>query len=169
MCAYRLILVNLLGALRVCAMSEIHEMAGHLIRRMHQISVSVFAERMAREGIALTPVQFAVLSEMEARPGVDQATLAGAVAYDRATLGGVVDRLEAKGFVARKVSVADRRARALTLTANGAALLTRAQPIVRALQDDILAGLDDGERTALRALLQKATDTGNALSRAPLR
>ena len=150
-------------------MSEIYEMAGHLIRRMHQISVSVFAERMAREGVDLTPVQFAALSEIEARPGLDQATLAGAVAYDRATLGGVVDRLEAKGLIARKVSAADRRARALTLTDNGAALLDAARPVVRALQNDILAGLDEAERASLMSLLQKATDTGNRLSRAPLR
>lgn len=150
-------------------MSEIHQMAGHLIRRMHQISVSVFAERMAREGIDLTPVQFAALSEVEARPGIDQATLAGAVAYDRATLGGVADRLETKGLIARKVSAADRRSRVLTLTEKGAALLAHARPAVQALQGDILAGLDETERASLRVLLQKATDTSNDLSRAPLR
>lgn len=144
-------------------------MAGHLIRRMHQISVSVFAERMTREGIDLTPVQFAALSTIAAQPGVDQATLAGAIAYDRATLGGVVDRLQHKGLIARVVKTADRRARALTLTAEGEALLTMARPIVTALQDDIVVGLDADERATLNRLMQKATRTGNDLSRAPLR
>lgn len=150
-------------------MSEIYEMAGHLIRRMHQISMSVFAERMSREGVDLTPVQFAALSEVAERQGLDQATLAGAIAYDRATLGGVVDRLEAKGLLAREVSKSDRRARALTLTPRGEALLDAVRPAVREIQRDMLAGLDEEERASLLRLLQKATDTGNSRSRAPLR
>ena len=144
-------------------------MPGHLIRRLQQISVSVFAERMRAAGHDLTPVQFAALAALEAHPGADQATLAGLIAHDRATLGGVVDRLEAKGFIAREVSPRDRRARVLELTPAGAAALTRARPDVEAVQAEILAGLDTEERESFLRLLQKATDAGNALSRAPLR
>ncbi|MGB0852699.1 MAG: MarR family winged helix-turn-helix transcriptional regulator [Pikeienuella sp.] len=147
-------------------MSDFFDMAGHLIRRMHQISVSVFADHMVREDVDLTPVQFAALSAIEERPGLDQATLAGMVAYDRATLGGVVDRLETKGFLSRRISPSDRRARALTITAAGEELLAKARPIVFALQDDILAELDAPEREALIALLQKATNTED-LARRP--
>ena len=43
-------------------MSEIYQMAGHLIRRLQQISVSVFTEHMRAAGYDLTPVQFAALS-----------------------------------------------------------------------------------------------------------
>ena len=152
-------LVNHSGAIRVNAMSDFIDMAGHLIRRMHPISVSVFADHMVREGIDLTPVQFAALSAIEERPGLDQATLAGIVAYDRATLGGVVERLEAKGLLSRRTSLADRRARELTITGAGERLLTKARPIARALQGDILAALAPPEREALIALLQKATRT----------
>lgn len=146
----------------------IHDMPGHLIRRMHQISVSVFAEAMAAAGEDATPVQFAALSAIAAHPGIDQATLAGAIAYDRATIGGVVDRLAQKGLVAREVSSRDRRARVLTLTRAGEAALARLTPLVAALQDDILGGLDATERETLLSLLRKAAATGNARSRAPL-
>ncbi|MFZ2102723.1 MAG: MarR family transcriptional regulator [Oricola sp.] len=149
-------------------MSDIHEMPGHLIRRLNQISVAIFSDRMAREGMDLTPVQFAALAAIESDPGIDQATLAATIAYDRATIGGVVDRLEQKGLIERFVSEKDRRARTLRLTAKGKALLTRARPAVRDLQADILAGLDAAERTQIVALLKKATDAGNGLARAPM-
>lgn len=150
-------------------MEDLYRMPGHLIRRLQQISVSVFAERMRAAGHDLTPVQFAALAALQAHPGVDQATLAGLIAYDRATLGGVVDRLEAKGLLAREVSARDRRARVLRLTPRGAAALARVRPDVEAVQAEILGGLDPEERETFLRLLQKATDAGNALSRAPLR
>lgn len=150
------------------AMGDIYKMAGHLIRRLQQISVSVFTERMRAAGHDLTPVQFAALSAIRQNPGVDQATLAGLIAYDPVTLSGVIDRLQKKGLVSRKVSETDRRARVVNLTPEGTALLSQTQPLVQALQDDILAGLSAQERTQLLALLEKATKSGNALSRAPL-
>ena len=150
-------LVNRIGVARLAGMSEFHDMPGHLFRRMHQISVAVFADNMARAGIDLTPVQFAALSAIMDHPGMDQATLASAVAYDRATLGGVVDRLENKGYVARKVCETDRRARELTLTDAGEALLRAARPVARDLQAQIVARLDAREQAVLISLLRKAT------------
>ena len=150
-------------------MTDHSTMPGHLIRRLNQISVAVFAERMAAEGIDMTPVQFAALSQIARTPGLDQATLAGAIAYDKATLGGVVDRLVQKGWVQRQVSTTDRRARVLSLTDDGAAHVQRITPVVEALQSDILSGLSEAEKSALISLLTKATEAGNARSRAPLR
>lgn len=131
-------------------------MAGHLIRRLHQQSVQVFQQRMQAAGFDLTPVQFAALDAVAAEPGMDQATLAARIAYDRATIGGVVDRLVTKGLLHRTVSRADRRARVLALTAEGAAQLAAATPVVLALQAAILGPLDPGEGAALLALVEKA-------------
>lgn len=149
-------------------MLELHDMAGHLIRRLHQISVSVFAERVKQAGIDLTPVQFAALSALDQHPDLDQATLAGLIAYDRVTIGGVIDRLEGKGLVNRTVSRQDRRARVLRLTEAGEAVLARVRPLVRQLQDEVLAGLDEGERAQFMTLIRKTTKAGNEQSRAPL-
>tara|TARA_R110002051_G_scaffold22665_1_gene58374 strand:- start:325 stop:744 length:420 start_codon:yes stop_codon:yes gene_type:complete len=131
-------------------------MPGHLIRRLHQISTSVFAERMKAAGIDITSVQFAALTVLHEKPGIDQATLAQEIAYDRATIGGVVDRLERKGWVLRKVNQDDRRARQVTLTEDGTAMLAVVAPIVATLQADILAQLTLTERTAFIALASKA-------------
>lgn len=137
-------------------MTGARDMAGHLIRRLHQQSAQVFQQRMQAAGLDLTPVQFAALDAVSAEPGMDQATLAARIAYDRATIGGVVDRLAAKGLLHRAVSRADRRARVLALTEAGAALLAAARPRVLALQADILGPLDPAEGAALLALVRKA-------------
>ncbi len=150
-------------------MSEIYSMPGHLIRRLNQISTSIFQDRMAGLGLDLTSVQFAALSSLDAHPGIDQATLAGLIAYDRVTIGGVVDRLEAKGLVARIVNARDRRARQLALTEAGAALLERVRPEVLAIQPEILPGLSDAERQQFLTLAARAAEAGNPRSRAPLK
>jgi DNA-binding MarR family transcriptional regulator len=144
-------------------------MAGHLIRRLNQISVSVFTERVSGAGFDLTPVQFAALNSLKQNPGIDQASLAGLIAYDRVTIGGVVDRLEQKGFLRRVVSARDRRARELFLTELGDEVLNTLTPIVTRLQDEILKGLQPQEKKQLMMLLEKATSGGNELSRAPKR
>lgn len=150
-------------------MSEIYTMAGHLIRRLNQISVSVFADRMNREGFDLTQVQYAALTCIRDNPGIDQATLAGLIAYDRVTIGGVVDRLVQKGLVKRGVSKQDRRAKVLHVTSEANEMLERLTPIVVDLQDDILTGLEAEERAIFTDMLAKITTAGNPLSRAPLK
>ena len=131
-------------------------MAGHLIRRLHQISTQVFMRRTQDAGYDLTPVQFAAMDAIRAQPGVDQAGVAAAIAYDRATIGGVIDRLVQKGWVQRRVSTRDRRARELALTDAGARLMAEVVPLVRSLQDDILDRLDATERAAFLTLADKA-------------
>ena len=147
---------------------EIHKMAGHLIRRLNQISTSVFQDRMKSRGLDLTQVQFAAMNAIRANPGIDQAGLAGMIAYDKATIGGVVDRLESKGLVERRTNERDRRAREVTLTSQGARLLAEVTPDVRELQADILVGLTGEEQAQFLKLAEKAAQGGNMLSRAPL-
>lgn len=149
-------------------MSAIYTMPGHLIRRLQQISVSIFSERMRSEGIDMTSPQFAALAILEDHPGIDQATLAGLIALDRPTIGGVIDRLAAKGLVARKVSETDRRAKQLALTPEGAAMVARMRPLVEATQSKVLDGLSADEQAQFTALAEKITRLHNDQSRAPL-
>ncbi|WP_293576001.1 MarR family transcriptional regulator [Phaeobacter sp.] len=135
---------------------DMFQLPGYLIRRLHQISVSLFAERMSQHDLDLTPVQFATLNALALESGVDQATVASRISYDRATLGKVIDRLEAKGLIERTVSAQDRRARIVSLSQAGASLLGRAGPVVMAMQAEILPGLSLAEREQLVSLMTKA-------------
>lgn len=149
-------------------MSEIYTMPGHLIRRLHQISSSVFARDMKNLGLDFTSPQFAALAMIKDHPQIDQATLAGLIAFDRATIGGVIDRLVSKGFVERHTNPDDRRARVLTLTHNGEEVLARVRPAVQKSQDAILPSLTEDEKKEFIRLAIKIADAGNELSRAPL-
>ena len=132
------------------------EMAGHLIRRLHQQSTQVFQAQTQAAGFDLTSVQFAALDAIAQQPGIDQASLATTISFDRATIGGVIDRLEHKGLVQRVVSAQDRRSRQLHLTPEGEQLLAASRPVVEALQAEILAPLSKAERKVFLALARQA-------------
>lgn len=148
---------------------DIYDMPGHLIRRMQQASVAIFDNEVRAAGFDLTPVQFAAMMKIASEPGIDQASVAQAIAYDRVTIGGVVDRLEAKGFVRREIDRRDRRARRLYLEPKGKTALEHVRPIVREAQGKILAGLDGTERETLTTLLRKALAHVGDVTRTPTR
>jgi DNA-binding MarR family transcriptional regulator len=135
-----------------------YSMAGHVIRRLHQISTHEFTKQMQQAGFDLTPVQFAALDAIIQTPGIDQARVAAAIAYDRATIGGVIDRLEQKGFVTRKISRRDRRARVVEVTEKGAGVYVASLPVITALQENILPGLTPEERATFLQLGRKAVN-----------
>ena len=132
------------------------DMAGHLIRRLQQHATYIFAQRTQAAGFDLTPVQFAAMNAIHAHPHTDQARVAEMIAYDRATIGGVIDRLEQKGWVRRVVSERDRRARELSLTPEGERVHAAFLPIVQDLQDDILGALSATERDFFLKLARQA-------------
>jgi DNA-binding MarR family transcriptional regulator len=148
---------------------DLYGYPGLLIRRLQQVAVSLFHEGLDERGFDITPVQYGALRAIEAHPGIDQATLAGAIAYDRATIGGVVDRLESKGLVRRMPSPTDKRVRLVALEPAGERLLKRLTPVVLDVQDRILEPLDDAEKAEFLRLMTKLTDASNERSRAPLR
>lgn len=129
---------------------------GHLIRRLHQKSTAVFSDAMATLGHDITPMQFSALNALVHHDGIDQARLAEHVAVDRATLGGIVDRLEKKGLIERRVAPNDRRARILSLTVAGRALFEALEPEVIALQGHIAGDLTAEDQEQLRVLILKA-------------
>ena len=126
---------------------------GHLIRRAHQLSVAIFMEETG--GGDMTPVQFAILNALIEDPGEDHVTLAGKVAFDAATFGSVIGRLEAKGWVRRQADELDRRRKLLWVTPEGAHAAQVMKRAVAKAQARILEPLNAAERKQLVALLRK--------------
>ena len=124
---------------------------GHLIRRAHQVAVAIFMEETA--GFDITPVQFAILNALIEHPGEDQVTLARKVAFDAATSGSVLSRLEARGWVRREPDSDDRRRKRLWVTDEGARLAGQMKRSVGKVQARILGPLPQDERELLVALL----------------
>lgn len=144
---------------------SIAQQPGHAIRRLHQISVGIFLQEADELGI--TPVQYAALQTVGNEPGLDQRTLARQIALDTSTTGGVVDRLEARGWMERRTAAEDRRVRQLFLTGAGKRALADAVPAMLRTQDLILAPLTERQRTEFLRLLHLLVDQNNGMSRAP--
>ena len=147
-------------------MNPITQMAGHYIRRMHQISVGAFLARVSEKNIDLTQVQFAALSVVSDSPEIDQTSLAQRIACDRATTGGIIDRLERKGFLRRVARKSDRRINGLAITRKGRKVFEKALPVVWVVQEDIMRGLTEAEQKEFLRLLIKAIEASNEFSRA---
>jgi DNA-binding MarR family transcriptional regulator len=131
------------------------DMAGHLIRRLHQQSTQIFVQRTQAAGYDLTPVQYAALEAIYENPGSDQKFVAELIGYDRATIGGVIERLVNKGWVRRLISEQDRRARELSLTAKGNNIRVALLPIVTELQREMLLPLNETDQNLLVGLVRK--------------
>jgi DNA-binding MarR family transcriptional regulator len=149
------------------SMDDIYHMPGHLIRRAQQIAVSLFLEECAP--VDLTPVQFAALVTVRDNPGIDATRLSALVAFDRSTLGNVLERLETRGFVERYASPEDKRVKLLRLTPQGRSVTRSAEEGVRRTQERILAPLDATKRRVLLDLLAQLVEVNNDASRVPQR
>ncbi len=140
---------------------------GFLIRRLHQIHISLFAEECA--GFDVTPVQYSVLSVINAQPGMDQSAIAEEIGVDRATLANVVARLEAGGLLRRTISRLDRRQKLLSLTQRGKNLLVKMQEPVQRAHARTIEPLAAKDREKFLNLLIQLVDGGNEYGRVKLR
>jgi DNA-binding MarR family transcriptional regulator len=132
---------------------DYHAAPGHLMRRAHQLSVGIFAEKTA--AFDLTAVQFAMLNALIEEPGEDQITLAGKVAFDAATSGAVIARLEAKGLLRRDVDPKDKRRKLLTATKEGEQIVQAMKTAVAEVQTHLMLPLTSEEALQFTNLLNK--------------
>ena len=148
-------------------MDAVYTKPGYLFRRMQQIAVAIFVEEC--KAYDLTPGQYAALVAIQAHPGIDATRLSAVIAFDRSTLGNVIERLETKLYIERKPAPADKRVKLLHLTKAGAALLRDIVPSVDRAQARMLQPLKPADREALLALMTQLVDLNNEASRVPLR
>ncbi len=126
---------------------------GHLVRRAHQLHNTIFSQETL--GYDITAPQFAALRALHEYPDIDQTTLSKIIAFDRATIGGLVDRLESKGLVRRTTDDRDRRIRSLRLTLQGRSLLRRLRPILERVSERMLERLSADEQAQFIGLLER--------------
>ena len=148
-------------------MDAVYTRPGYLFRRMQQIAVAIFVEECS--DFDLTPVQYAALVAIRTHPGIDATRLSAVIAFDRSTLGNVIERLEAKGLIERKPAAQDKRVKLLYLTRQGATMLRDIMPAVDRAQARMLQPLRPADRKTLMALLSQLVDLNNEASRVPLR
>jgi DNA-binding MarR family transcriptional regulator len=140
---------------------------GFLVRRLHQIGVSIFTEEMA--DLVLTPVQFGAMSIIGVNPGIEQSALGVQLGIDRANVADVVARLAKSGLLLREISPVDRRAKNMYLTERGREVVVEANRRFKRVQDLLLSPLKARDRAIFVDLLLELIKANNSLGRAELR
>jgi DNA-binding MarR family transcriptional regulator len=140
--------------------------AGHLIRRLNQISIALFLEEAGGHG--LTPRQYAALKMIDEVPDIDQITLSNMIAMDKTTMVKVLDRLVEKGLVTRTRSPSDRRINMLNITAESQIILKQLESELDRCEQRILAPLSRTEQRQFLELMTKLVRVNNIYSRAPV-
>jgi DNA-binding MarR family transcriptional regulator len=139
---------------------ELSDQPGHLARRIHQLAVALFAQELGE--LNVTPVQYSSLQAICDTPGLDQTTIAKTIGIDTSTIGSVIDRLESRGLVTRRVAEGDRRVRNVHPTPEGEALLQAVIPAMLRSQAALLQPLSARERGEFVRLLKKLAFAGDA-------
>jgi DNA-binding MarR family transcriptional regulator len=136
-----------------------------MIRRAHQISVSLFLAETGTLGI--TNRQYGILLVLKAEPGIDQITVAKLLGLVRSTTGMVLEKLEKAGLVGRVVGKEDRRKRSLKLTPSGERMLKRLAGPAQRAQARVLSAFSASERETFLDLLEKFAQKFNDTTRVP--
>jgi MarR family transcriptional regulator, temperature-dependent positive regulator of motility len=128
---------------------------GYVARRMHQAYTAAWVRLVDP---VLTGPQFAVLTAVNAYPGVEQGSLGSSVALDRSTMASIVRRLEDRGLIVRERPADDGRKRLLRLTSEGEATLRETDRRARDLDKLLMQGYDRAEQVALLRRLTALTE-----------
>jgi DNA-binding MarR family transcriptional regulator len=126
---------------------------GYLLVQMGRESRRRWVRMLAGHG--LSPHQFGILASLAALPSSSQQRLSRIVGLDPRNAVAAFDGLETHGLIDRRTDPADRRSRAVDLTAKGRELTAGLTEAGRSLEVELLAALSEAERTQLRALLGK--------------
>ncbi|GAB3613697.1 MarR family transcriptional regulator [Humibacter ginsengisoli] len=126
------------------------EMTWLLHRAAQRMRVAT-GEAAQRHGLSLR--DHIVLSSLHKSPGLTQIELGRALGMDKTTLTSELDRLEQTGLVERNVDTRDRRARVLTLTAEGEVRRGAIAMDAERAEREALGSFSDADVARLRRML----------------
>ena len=118
-----------------------------------QAGTRYWAGRVAPFGI--TAAQGMVLNFLGREDELTSRELSRRTSLDSATITGILDRLEAAGFIERRPHPEDRRAILICLTSAGRKIAGELYDTMVRANEEFLAGLSAREQLALRTLLGK--------------
>jgi DNA-binding MarR family transcriptional regulator len=117
---------------------------GFLLNDVARLMRTAYDRRIRKLG--LTRAQWWVLTHLYRSNGVSQTELAEMLEIEKPTLGRLLDRLEAKGWVRREHDASDRRVWRVHLTDEVGPALRTMRTIAAELRRDALTGISAAER-----------------------
>lgn len=130
---------------------------GYLIHDVSRMRRTVFDQLMKPLGI--TRAQWWVLAHLSRHDGMAQTQLADMLDVGKASLGSLLDRLEATGFIERRPDATDRRMKRVFLSRSSQQLLEKLVKIESDFNEQILASLSDNDRSELIRMLSSIKES----------
>ncbi|WP_327242115.1 MarR family winged helix-turn-helix transcriptional regulator [Streptomyces sp. NBC_01320] len=125
----------------------------YLLRSAHQRADELFAEAMT--GLDVTPRQATLLFVIGKNEGASLSDLTRYSGIDRGSISGMVPRLERRGLLTQSRADSDGRAKALTLTPSGEALVHDVVHRTEGLAERVLGSLPEEYRQLFVKMLRQ--------------
>jgi DNA-binding MarR family transcriptional regulator len=129
------------------------ESIGFMLSKVGTAMSTRFGEILSE--FELVPRQFFVLNLICQHQGESQQAIAGSIGVAKSQMVSVVDELEAKGLIERRVNPEDRRQHALFVTTSGEAMQEKAIEAARNHEASLRALLSKAEADTLLGALHK--------------
>jgi DNA-binding MarR family transcriptional regulator len=133
---------------------ELH--LGYWLRRVSNHVSGAFARALQTRHTSVA--EWVVLCHVQEHPGITSGELAEALDLTRGAVSKVVDKLEAKNWIARSAKPGDGRVQLLSLTRRGSRILPQLAEIADRNDREFFDGLEADERATLRRLLGKLAE-----------
>jgi DNA-binding MarR family transcriptional regulator len=127
---------------------------GFWIHRVYQASRNEMFRAFREIGIDMTPEQWAVLIRLWERDGRSQGELSEATFRDPPTMSRIIDGMETRDLLERRVHPEDARVRSIHLTRRGRRLQAKLVPLAERIVQKMVAGIEDEALLTTRATLR---------------
>ena len=135
---------------------RVEETTSWLLNYAGRLAVRQFAARLQAYGI--TPPQWGVLIRLVEQDGQSLSEIGARALFDGPTMTGIVDRLEAGGFVERHRDSSDRRVINVYLSGRGREIMQSLPPIGDDTDKELLSGAGTKDIACFRAALRKVIE-----------
>jgi DNA-binding MarR family transcriptional regulator len=119
---------------------------GFILQDVARLLRTTFDRRVRGRELGLTRSQWWVLTHLFRSDGMTQSELAELLDLEKASVGRLLDRLEANGWVRREACASDRRAKRVYLTDTVEPSMQVMRRIAAGVREDALSGLSDTDR-----------------------
>lgn len=135
---------------------------GFLVHDVARLMRTMYDRRMAPLGV--TRSQWWVLNHLYFHEGISQTELAAMLEIEKAALGRLLDRMEAKDWIERRPDEQDKRTKRVFLTESVQPTLQKMRDLAAVTRDEAVRTLDGSERRVLTDILRRMRDDLSGLT-----
>lgn len=133
---------------------------------MLSVASNAVSSRIAeqyRSRFGLSTTEWRIIAVLGDSGELTQRELARLTLMDKVAVNRACGLLEKRAVVERAANMQDRRSHHLRLTEEGRSIHARIMPLARAIEAELFGSFDEGEREALRGLLDRVRRSAVAL------